>query len=129
MPSCDQTGTPGLVGLTHFHSSTTSGSASWISLRIRLRVFPRQSLSSAIRFEMSCDADGALPAFDVFMSSPSELLGVFGGQPLPAAELHDFGADHAAQRLACQEPVEHVEADVPARGAPRDVLAIDVVPE
>src|SRR6266540_2303076 len=34
MPSCDHTGMPGLVGLTHFHSSTTSGSASWMSLRI-----------------------------------------------------------------------------------------------
>ena len=57
MPSCDQTGVPGLVGLTHFHSSTTSGSASLMSLRILLRVSPRQSPSSAILFEMSSDAD------------------------------------------------------------------------
>src|ERR1700730_13345078 len=52
MPSCDQTGVP-----IHFHSSTTSGSASLMSLRILLRVSPRQSPSSAILFEMSSDAD------------------------------------------------------------------------
>src|SRR5436853_293123 len=33
MPSCDQTGVPGFVGLTHFHSSTTAASASLMSLR------------------------------------------------------------------------------------------------
>src|SRR6185436_8535459 len=51
MPSCDQTGVP-----IHFHSSTTSGSASLMSLRILARVAPRQSPSSAILFEMSADA-------------------------------------------------------------------------
>ena len=51
MPSCDQTGVP-----IHFHSSTTSGSASLISLRILARVLPRQSPSSAIRLrdELRC---------------------------------------------------------------------------
>src|SRR4029077_8125526 len=57
MPPCDQTGVPGLVALTHFHSSTTSGSACLMSLRILVRVSPRQSPSSAILFEMSCEAD------------------------------------------------------------------------
>src|SRR5262245_23064395 len=73
MPLCDQTGVPGLVGLTHFHSSTTSGSASFISLRIRLRVSPRQSPSSAILFEMSSEADWLwfAPDFLIFSSSPS----------------------------------------------------------
>src|ERR1700731_1701558 len=52
MPPCDQTGVP-----IHFHSSTTSGSASLMSLRILLRVSPRQSPSSAILFEMSSEAD------------------------------------------------------------------------
>src|SRR5205823_8524136 len=65
MPSCDQTGVP-----IHFHSSTTSGSASLISLRILLRVFPRQSPSSAILFEMCSDADGPWLAADSFMFSP-----------------------------------------------------------
>ena len=31
--------------------------------------------------------------------------------------------------LTGQEPIQHIEADMPARGAPRDVAAIDVVPE
>src|SRR2546430_16266174 len=69
MPSCDQTGVPGLVGLTHFHSSTTSGSASLMTLRILLRVSPRQSPSSAILFEMSSDADWPWLAPDFFMFS------------------------------------------------------------
>src|SRR5437762_9251654 len=69
MPSCDQTGVPGLVGLTHFHSSTASGSACLMSLRILLRVSPRQSPSSAILFEMSSDADRPSLAPDFFMCS------------------------------------------------------------
>ena len=52
MPSCDQTGVP-----LHFHSSTTSGSASLMSLRILPRVSPRQSPSSAILSEISSAAD------------------------------------------------------------------------
>src|SRR2546429_9768318 len=71
MPSCDQTGVPGLVGLTHFHSSTTSGSASLMSVRILLRVSPRQSPSSAIRFEMSSDADRPWLASGSLMFSSS----------------------------------------------------------
>src|SRR4029077_5062299 len=65
MPSCDQIGVP-----IHFHSSTTSGSASLMSLRILLRVFPRQSPSSAILFEMSTDADWPwlVPGFFMFTS-------------------------------------------------------------
>src|SRR5437879_10045355 len=62
MPSCDQPGVP-----IHFHSSTTSGSASLMSLRILLRVSPRQSPSSAILFEMSSDADWPWLAPDFFM--------------------------------------------------------------
>src|SRR4249919_3959943 len=62
MPSCDQIGVP-----IHFHSSTTSGSVSLMSLRILLRVFPRQSPRSAILFEMSSDADSPWLAPDFFM--------------------------------------------------------------
>src|SRR5881227_2569765 len=64
MPLCDQVGVP-----IHFHSSTTSGSASLMSLRILLSVFPRQSPSSAILFEMSSDADWPWLAPDFFMFS------------------------------------------------------------
>src|SRR5260370_41411186 len=64
MPSCDQTGVP-----IHFHSSTTSGSASLMSLRVLPRFLPRQSPSSAILFEMSSDADWPWVATDFFMFS------------------------------------------------------------
>src|SRR5664279_3217779 len=64
MPPCDHTGVP-----IHFHSSTTSGSAFLMSLRILLRVSPRQSPSSAILVEMSSDADWPWLASDVFMLS------------------------------------------------------------
>src|SRR4029079_16804175 len=71
MPSCDQTGVP-----IHFHSSTTSGSASLMSLRILPSVAPRQSPSSAIFFEMSCDADwpSLTPDFFMFSSSKFRIL-------------------------------------------------------
>src|SRR5215467_15496469 len=59
----------------------------------------------------------------------AELLCILGVQSLPAAELHGLGADDASNRLTREEPLEDVEADVPARGAPRDEAAIDVVPE
>src|SRR5216117_2102400 len=65
MPSCDQIGVP-----IHFHSSTTSGSASLMSLRILLRVSPRLSPSSAILFEMSSDTDWPWLAPGFFMLSP-----------------------------------------------------------
>src|SRR5437763_461599 len=68
MPSCDQTGVP-----IHFHSSTTSGSACLMSLRILLRISPRQSPSSAILFEMSSDADSPWLAPDFFMFSSLKL--------------------------------------------------------
>src|SRR5438132_6396358 len=59
----------------------------------------------------------------------TELLCVLGGQSLPAAELHGLGADDASNRLTREEPLKDVEADVPARGAPRDEASIDVVPQ
>src|SRR6267142_170720 len=64
MPSCDQIGVP-----IHFHSSTTSGSAFLMSMRILLRVSPRQSPSSAILFEVSSDAGCPWLAPDFFMFS------------------------------------------------------------
>src|SRR2546421_2684581 len=71
IPSCDHVGMPGFVGFTHFNSSTTSGSASLMSVRILLRVFPRQSPSAAILSEMSSVADWPWLAPDVFMFSSS----------------------------------------------------------
>src|SRR5690242_12722192 len=51
IPSWDHTGT------FHFHSSTTSGSASLIRARSRASVLPRQSLSSLIRASIVCEGD------------------------------------------------------------------------
>src|SRR5206468_7703270 len=62
-------------------------------------------------------------------SSNAELLRVLAAQSLPAGELHDLGADHAANGLTGERVIQHVKADVPARGAPGDEAVIDVVPE
>src|SRR6201991_3093946 len=58
IPACDQTGTP-----LHFHSSTTSGSPSLMSLRTRASVSPRQSLSSLILAWISCEGESPLVSF------------------------------------------------------------------
>src|SRR5215510_3492992 len=57
MPPWDQTGVPGDVALTHFHSSTISGSASTMIARTFASVFPRQSPSSLIRASMIAEAE------------------------------------------------------------------------
>src|SRR5450755_4199519 len=54
-PSCSHTGVP-----IHFHSSTTSGSASLMRARILASVLPLQSPNSAIRSLISLEA--GLPA-------------------------------------------------------------------
>src|SRR4249919_843740 len=69
IPSCDHVGVPGLVGFTHFTSSTTSGSASLTSLRILLKVSPRQSPTSAIISSIRSDADWPSLESDSFMRS------------------------------------------------------------
>src|SRR6266542_5963848 len=69
IPSCDHVGTPGFVGFTHFTSSTTSGSASLMGLRILLKVSPRQSPSSAILLSIRADADWPSLESDSFMFS------------------------------------------------------------
>src|SRR5215469_4607201 len=58
----------------------------------------------------------------------SELLRVLGVQALPL-KFHRVVANDASYWIACEQPVKHIEADVPARGAPGDVAAVDVVPE
>src|SRR5215207_7075933 len=73
MPACSHTGTP-----RHFHSSTTSGSASLMRLRTRASVSPRQSLSSLILASISWEGESPPcpsfePLFVIFMvvSTPS----------------------------------------------------------
>src|SRR5205823_14551976 len=95
MPLCDQTGVPGLVGLTHFHSSTTSGSASLMSQRILPRVSPRQSPSSAIRSEMSSDADWPWLALDFFMLSSSCVRSQDLASPTASQSIHEAPAAFA----------------------------------
>lgn len=67
MPPWDQTGVPGDVGLTHFHSSTISGSASRMISRTFASVFPRQSPSSLIFSSINAEADST--GTGLFMSS------------------------------------------------------------
>src|SRR5437879_7324658 len=81
MPSCDHTGVPGFAGLIHFHSSTTSGSAAWISWRTVLRASPRRSAILAIRFEISFDADWPGLAPDCFMFASWKVQTTFIGNP------------------------------------------------
>src|SRR5215475_10106839 len=50
-------------------------------------------------------------------------------EALPAFELHGIGPDDAADGLAVEGAIEHIQADVPARSAHRDESALDVVPE
>ena len=61
IPSCDHTGVP-----IHFHSSTISGSASLMSLRILLRVSPRQSPSSTSLSSINSEADRPSVESDFF---------------------------------------------------------------
>src|SRR5207248_7975118 len=63
IPACDHTGTPAIEfdGFLHFNSSTTSGSACLMSIRIRASVSPRQSLSSLIL--ASIRREGESPPF------------------------------------------------------------------
>src|SRR5437867_6010322 len=122
MPSCDQIGVPGLFGFIHFHSSTTSGSASLMSFRILLRVSPRQSPSSAILFEMSSDADRPWLASDFFMLSSrllsrlrrpvgrfsTELFFVLGVQSLPATELHGVATNDTADGGSAEQVIQDI---------------------
>src|SRR5438874_11722987 len=57
MPPWEKTGVPGDVGLTHFHSSTISGSACWMIWLTLASVLPRQSASPLIFWSMNAEAD------------------------------------------------------------------------
>ena len=60
---------PGLDGFLHFTSSTTSGSASLISVRSRASISPRQSSSSAILASINSDGDPELCGASFFTTS------------------------------------------------------------
>src|SRR5207247_856424 len=74
IPACDHTGTPAIEfdGFFHFTSSTTSGSACLMSIRIRASISPRQSLSSLILASISREGESppfpsSTPLFVFFM--------------------------------------------------------------
>jgi hypothetical protein len=47
----------------------------------------------------------------------TELLGVLRVQPLPAAELHGVGADHAADGSSAEKAIQNIETNVPPGSA------------
>src|SRR3954468_19917630 len=111
LPSWDHTGVPGLVALTHFHSSTTSGSASLMRLRILLKVSPRQSPSSAILLSICSD----MPDFLTTRSGLTEVrVDELDGHRALAdrggAALRRAGADTAGREHAGDARVEQVLA-------------------
>src|SRR5208282_152666 len=59
----------------------------------------------------------------------TELLGVFGVQPLPATELHGCGANHAADRSSAEKAIQNIEANVPPGSTHGDEAASDVGPQ
>ncbi len=64
MPAWEKMGVP-----IHFHSSTISGSASWMILRTFASIFPRQSPSSLILSSIKAEADSTATGF--FMLRPA----------------------------------------------------------
>src|SRR5207249_11416368 len=49
-----------------------------------------------------------------------ELLCILRVQALPAAELHDLGADDASHGLTGEQPLQHIEADEIGRASCRE---------
>src|SRR5580765_883329 len=116
IPSCDQTGVPGLVAETHFHSSTMSGSALLMSARILPRVFPRHPPSSTILFEMRSDPGWLRLAPDFFMYSSSTFRSLIPLRPTGGREQVggcDCPASRGRPRRECRRPTESPHAPCP----------------
>ena len=57
-------------------------------------------------------------------------FGILHVQALPSAtNFSVFGADHAPNGMTCEEAIQYIKADVPARGAHGNKSAVDVVPQ
>src|SRR6266496_394114 len=123
MPSCDQIGVP-----IHFHSSTTSGSASLMSLRILPRVTPRQSPSSAILFEMSSDADWPWLASGFFMFSSWKFRRYFICKTSACRSLHGLHIVVPRFELAgpTRKAVEELEHCIVGDGIPERIAIYEV---
>src|SRR5262245_16108783 len=104
MPSCDHTGIP------HFHSSTTFGSASLMSLRILASVSPRQPASSAMRSSISTEGGWPPVEPDFFMVLRSQMTGF--GRCRPPAVVPAVGvADRRGHQLLGRGVVERGKLD------------------
>src|SRR5579885_1744892 len=88
MPPREKTGTPGEVGLTHFHSSTIPGSAWWMIARTLASVFPRQSPSSLILASRMAEAE--FTGLESFMAPPNSqcYLAMLDGTCNPTTRSH-----------------------------------------
>src|SRR5271157_2852704 len=67
MPAWEKTGVPGVVGLTHFHSSTISGSAWCMISRTFANVLARQSPSFLILSSIDAEAEADSAGTGLFM--------------------------------------------------------------
>src|SRR5262245_3337454 len=116
MPSWDHTGTPAIAfdGFLHFTSSTTFGSASLISLRILLKVAPRQSPRSAILSSTASEADAPSAEPDFFMVSSYDLP-----QPGIAAACFTHLAISASSRSSSWMSIQRASLPVPPGGTGR----------
>src|SRR5690348_15190541 len=116
MPSCDHTGVP-----RHFHSSTTSGSASLTRARTRASVSPRQSPSSAMRASISSEGEsltsgvGAVVAVDLERGVGDEADEDEPGE-LAEAGLPHAAARHVAEQRERDRAVEQAAMAVAERG-------------
>src|SRR3954454_4524101 len=59
----------------------------------------------------------------------TKLSGVFRGQSLPPVKFDRLGTRDTANGSSTEKAIQNIETNVPARGAPRDEAAIDVVPQ
>src|SRR5580698_3797132 len=59
----------------------------------------------------------------------TKLLGVLRVQPLPAAELHRVGANHAADGSSAEKVIQNIETNVPPGSTHGDEAVTDVGPQ
>src|SRR5450432_6495 len=92
MPPWEKTGVPGDVGLTHFHSSTISGSAWWMISRTFASIFPRQSPSCLIFLSINAEADSTGTVLFMYGSNSRTYFSCALGYLHPQTEVRDSAA-------------------------------------
>src|SRR5215469_6747554 len=90
IPPWDQTGVPGLVAFTHFHSSTISGSAACMISRTLASAFPRQSPSCLIFLSMDSEAFMCSSNLATKFSCAQPNLQLPGGSLVPVHKRHEL---------------------------------------